>query len=432
MNKIRTLLFVLAAGWALSPARAQSTQPVVTQQPGFFTASATSMNDGATLLTIDLRNYFHLPEVKPPLVLFQSNLGDFVVQLFPDDAPRTVENFLRYVDGGLYNGTIIHRSETNFVIQGGGYRITNPTDSFLIEQVPSFTPIKLEYKLANTLGTLSMARTSPRRLSNGQYEEDPYLAKYLNSATSQFFLNTVDNTNNLGPSNLGGYAVFGKVIGNGMTIVDNMAAVGRYNFGSGLATLPLLNYSQTDYAQSKQPLRNQFLQFPNVRRLDLYPESNDRPSLLRFQLGANTTPGVADITITGSILRVNFPPNQNASAQVEVVASSTEGKTAVAIAQCATSDAAFVLGESTRISSTNWYAWLDFVYDAQFPWIYLFQKKLWLYCAGPHADNLFLWSPEIGWLWTSRSYYPFVYAFEASVSPATIFKTPGWIELPTI
>src|SRR6478752_6435127 len=106
-----------------------------------------------------------------PSVLLKTSEGDIRVELYPEKAPKTVANFLDYVKSGQYSGTIFHRVIRGFMIQGGGY-----TQSFA--EKPTRAPIPLESRngLKNTMGTLAMARTS-----------DP------NSATAQFFINTVDN-----------------------------------------------------------------------------------------------------------------------------------------------------------------------------------------------------------------------------------------------
>ena len=130
-------------------------------------------------------------------VLIQTNLGNITVQLYPDKAPITVRNFEDYVKSGFYDGTVFHRVVKGFVIQGGGFT-SNGT------QKPTNSPIQLESEngLSNVEYTIAMARTS-----------NP------NSATSQFFINTADNTFlNYGPGNPG-YAVFGKVV-SGFSVVD--------------------------------------------------------------------------------------------------------------------------------------------------------------------------------------------------------------------
>jgi peptidyl-prolyl cis-trans isomerase A (cyclophilin A) len=138
-----------------------------------------------------------------PRVEFTTTLGRFVVQLDPARAPKTVANFLDYVKSGFYNGTIFHRVIPGFMVQGGGF---TPD----MEQKPTRAPIPLESQngLHNLRGTIAMARTA-----------DP------NSATSQFFINVVDNPSLDYPRPDGyGYAVFGKVV-SGMDVIDKIVSV---------------------------------------------------------------------------------------------------------------------------------------------------------------------------------------------------------------
>lgn len=132
------------------------------------------------------------PAFAGPKVIFETTKGSFTVELDPEKAPVSVENFLHYVNSGFYAGTIFHRVINGFMVQGGGF-----TKDFK-EKAPSKAPIPLESKngLKNLKYTIAMARTN-----------DP------NSATSQFFINVRDNQKLDYPSPDGfGYAVFGKVI----------------------------------------------------------------------------------------------------------------------------------------------------------------------------------------------------------------------------
>lgn len=140
-----------------------------------------------------------------PTVKMTTSMGVIVIELNPEKAPITVENFLTYVKAGHYNGTIFHRVRPNFMIQGGGF---TPQ----MQQKPTQAPIKNEAanELKNLRGTIAMARTP-----------------VPDSATSQFFINHTDNAflDYRGPQpQLIGYAVFGKVI-EGMDVVDKIAAV---------------------------------------------------------------------------------------------------------------------------------------------------------------------------------------------------------------
>ena len=137
------------------------------------------------------------------MIRFETSHGAFTVELFPKEAPVTVENFLQYVDDGFFDGTIFHRIVPGFVIQGGGL-----TADFGNKKTRP--PISNEAKngLKNGRGYLSMARTSD-----------------INSATSQFFVNLVDNAFlDHGPRDYG-YAVFGRVT-EGMDVIDKIARVG--------------------------------------------------------------------------------------------------------------------------------------------------------------------------------------------------------------
>ena len=137
-------------------------------------------------------------------VEIKTNSGNIILELYPDKAPKTVENFLGYVKDGHYKGTIFHRVIPGFMIQGGGFDKT-------LKQKPTRQPIENEAAngLKNEIGTVAMARTS-----------DPH------SATAQFFINVANNAflNYTAPTQRGyGYTVFGKVI-QGMDVVNKIAA----------------------------------------------------------------------------------------------------------------------------------------------------------------------------------------------------------------
>lgn len=143
------------------------------------------------------------------MVLIKTNKGDIKVELFADKAPKTVENFLGYVEDKYYDGTIFHRVIDNFMIQGGGF-------DQKMNQKETKAPVVNEAKngLTNTVGTLAMARTN---------EKD--------SATAQFFINVKDNDflNHQNEQNYG-YAVFGQVV-EGMTVVNQIKKVGTHTVG---------------------------------------------------------------------------------------------------------------------------------------------------------------------------------------------------------
>jgi peptidyl-prolyl cis-trans isomerase B (cyclophilin B) len=145
-------------------------------------------------------------EGKNPMVVLSTSMGDIKVELYPDKAPKTVENFLAYVKAGQYDGLVFHRVIPNFMIQGGGL------DKDMNEKKTDRAPIQNEANngLKNTVGTIAMARTS-----------DPH------SASAQFFINVKDNgfLDHREQTTQGwGYAVFGKVV-EGMDVVRKIENV---------------------------------------------------------------------------------------------------------------------------------------------------------------------------------------------------------------
>ena len=139
------------------------------------------------------------------VVVMETSMGKIKIELFDDKTPATVKNFLAYVDAKHYDDTIFHRVIGSFMVQGGGFTAKEHKEK------DTKDPIKNESGLANERGTIAMARTN-----------DP------DSATSQFFINVVDNRRGLDKGaradNPAGYAVFGKVI-DGMDIVDKIKGV---------------------------------------------------------------------------------------------------------------------------------------------------------------------------------------------------------------
>lgn len=149
------------------------------------------------------------------LVRMQTQAGPIDIQLYDSTAPRTVANFLSYVQSGAYDGSIFHRLVRGFVLQGGGLKWAEASTPKL-GQVPVASPVANEFSAtrSNVRGTVAMAKV----------EGNP------DSATNQWFVNLADNATNLDSQN-GGFTVFGRVLAPGMGVVD------------GLAQLPLINAS---------------------------------------------------------------------------------------------------------------------------------------------------------------------------------------------
>lgn len=165
-----------------------------------------------------------------PQVLIETNKGNIILELYPDKAPKSVENFLRYVNEGFYNDTIFHRVIPTFMIQGGGF---TPD----MRQKPTHDPIQNEADngLRNQIGTVAMARTN-----------DPH------SASSQFFINVAQNSFldfREKTDRAYGYAVFGRVI-NGMRVVNQIRQT-KTGFNSGMGDVPLSPIIMTKVTQIK-------------------------------------------------------------------------------------------------------------------------------------------------------------------------------------
>lgn len=155
-------------------------------------------------------------------VLIETPLGDIEIELLENAAPKTVANFLNYVDNNRYDKTFIHRSVPGFIIQGGGFAFSDGT-AF---KVPTFEPVENEFNVSNTRGTVAMAK----------------LASDPNSATSEWFINLANNADNLDNQN-GGFTVFARVIGNGMDVADAISRLQIINSGGAFTDLPVINFS---------------------------------------------------------------------------------------------------------------------------------------------------------------------------------------------
>jgi peptidyl-prolyl cis-trans isomerase A (cyclophilin A) len=136
------------------------------------------------------------------MLRFETNKGDFTIELFEKEAPTTVANFLKYVDDGHFDGTIFHRVIPGFVIQGGGF-----TEDMTQKRTLPAIKNEADNGVKNSRGTLSMARTND-----------------VNSATCQFFVNLRDNDSLDHSRGNFGYAVFAKV-SEGMDVIDQIAGV---------------------------------------------------------------------------------------------------------------------------------------------------------------------------------------------------------------
>jgi peptidyl-prolyl cis-trans isomerase A (cyclophilin A) len=157
------------------------------------------------------------------VVRVNSPLGEFYIELLDDSTPVTAENFLHYVNSGLYNGTVIHRLVPGFVIQGGWLTFDQSIQTFF--PIATRGNIQNEYRVSNQRGTLAMAKQGG----------DP------NSANSQWFINLGDNS--FLDSQNGGFTVFARVMGDGMQVVDAIAALPPLQVLQGMDPFPAINYA---------------------------------------------------------------------------------------------------------------------------------------------------------------------------------------------
>jgi cyclophilin family peptidyl-prolyl cis-trans isomerase len=301
MKRICLAIIGLFAG--ILTTTAQNTPPVVTSQIADFTQYATTQR------SIDLTSAFADSDVSDA-VRMNTVLGNIDVALFGHQKPITVANFLNYVNQGRYfkvdptNGQLassfIHRGfNSPNIIQGGGYLGTVlpnpgsgvPADAVQPTAVLSFPPIQNEFGISNKRGTIAMAKVGGNP----------------NSATSQWFINVNDNASLDDPANNGGYTVFGRVV-SGLSVVDAIFALPRYNAGGAFTDFPLRNYSPANYVRIPN-----LISIPDLSQI----------STLTFSATSNN--GNVTAAVSGSTLLVTA--NQVGSSTVTVTATDLDGAT---------------------------------------------------------------------------------------------------------
>lgn len=302
-------LFVGVLSFCLATAlRADLASPVVAQ-----TLPATTLGRAGATAQLNLNTYLKNPNVNGTAVRITVRRGtlgsgNIDIALTDSQTPITVANFLAYISAGRYAQNIIHRSippvvvngsvvTPGFVIQGGGYLYSIVNSSATVGTVPTFSTIQNEPGISNVRGTIAMAK----------------IGGDANSATSQWFINMGDNSANLDNQN-GGFTVFGRVLGNGMTVADAVNTMSTFNASGFIA-------DWTDI-----PLSAASLDIGNIVETNMavvpgitYAASSANTSLVTTSLSGNTltlTPsstniGSTNITITatdieGSVLQSNF------------------------------------------------------------------------------------------------------------------------------
>jgi hypothetical protein len=298
MSLVRPLLALFALVAGAASVRAQATVPTTSAA-----VPAQSLAAGAGPVVLDLRAHFALPGVAGQVAQITTSLGRINLELLANDAPRTVENFLRYATSGRYQNTFVHRAVTGFVVQGGGYTAAVP-----YAHIETYPAVVNEFKVPNTRGTVAMAKLGG----------DP------NSATSEWFFNLADNRANLDAQN-GGFTVFARVIGNGMNVVDGIAALGRYNIGfdaTGSApSTPLRNVP----AGETQLRAEYYVLVSDVKVVPIFPPAGGGASVLAFS-ATSSSADVVTAAVDGASLTLT--PQRAGSATVTVTATDSNGANA--------------------------------------------------------------------------------------------------------
>ena len=336
-------------------------------------------------LLVDLASHIGLSEVSGPIARFSSNLGEFDIELVPDSAPETVQNFLNYVNDGDYVNSFFHRSVPGFVVQAGGFTIEESS----ILSVPVDDPVVNEFSVSNTRGTVAMAKMG----------DDP------NSATSQWFFSLVDNSGNLDNQN-GGFTVFARVIGNGMDVVDGIAELQVFDASTSLGG-----------AFSDLPLRTATLAPENlvvissIQVLPVLPAEAGSPSVLALTV-TNSNPELVEAQISGSQLVLTRLSGEEGQARITVFATdpmdneATESFTLEVVADLQQDPIAQTFGETTDLGGDwRFSSWLGAFNSSTFPWIFHATHE-WLLPVGESPQSLWLFDLHLEWLWTSADVYP--------------------------
>lgn len=288
-----------------------------TLDSAFSPVLATTSNPSAD--SIGLLSHISDPNILGTVVQFDTTEGNFRVTLTDSATPATVANFLKYVNSGAYKNTFFHRSvvlTTNKggspthpadIVQGGGYKIVGRS----VQHIPTNAPVADEYTtelFGDVAGTLAMAKTSS-----------------ANSATSEFFFNEHDTSSELDTPTTDSsgattsYTVFGKVLGDGMNVIDKLATLPTVDASKGnsaLNTLPVAGIAESAVAHARvHPNNLVYLKKVEVINTD---------SGMTFT-ATNDNPGLVQPKVAGSSLSFSYAVGQTGSAGITVTGTSIDG-----------------------------------------------------------------------------------------------------------
>lgn len=253
------------------------------------------LRSGGSAQDWDLRYAFFDPDVPGSAVRVSVRIGATIktvdIALFDQQTPITVTNFLNYVVNGLHNSNIFHRSVPGFVLQGGGFQWKTSG----IFPLDTFPAIQNEPVFSNVRGTVAMAK----------------LGDNPNSATSQWFVNLADNSANLDYQN-GGFTVFGRVIGNGMDVMDEIAALPRVNANGGNPNGPFDNLPVKNWTTG------------NILREHTIETISQVVPTLTFQ-AESSDPDLVAVSVNGPKLHVTPSATREGSVTITVYATDLEG-----------------------------------------------------------------------------------------------------------
>lgn len=254
--------------------------------------------ENASPATIDLTQYFKDPTITGTAVIMHTTQGDIPLNLYDSQTPQTVANFLSYVNSGAYDNTVIHRAIPGFLVQGGTY-LPDQT------AIPTSPPVPSEAGISNTLGTIAAALT-----------DGP------GTATSGWFINDGNNSTALdGASDGGPFTVFGQVIYDGMSVVNQIA-----NLPKGIVDPTFApNTSLGDPSGGVLPLQNYSTGTISTANYVTVPSVQVIPGGLAFTATSSNTSVVVP-TISSGTLTLNYQANQTGIANITVNATDLGGK----------------------------------------------------------------------------------------------------------